>query len=488
MAAVHEDLASRRSGDDERLLLVRIEPWATGVMGLVAGKLAEEYGRPVVVTHEHAGEVRGSARGTATFDVLEAFRANADLLHRFGGHRLAAGFTTPVECMEALADRLRARAWELLADADVLPTMEIDAEVTLAQLTWQLFDQLLALEPCGVGNRLPSFLCRRLKVIEFRCFGNNHLRLIVGRGPQQITAVVFKRGDLHDFSGAACRSIWCFSWRRTNGTATGRCSFASAICPSNQPTRLTRTSTRCRGRARGAGLSRQTRRGPRNLFREYCTRCCVNPTGICIGVRRPDWRGERGVTGPRRKEEKRSCILRYSGVHPPEGDDVVASCPCLRQLLLDASGARGPDKSGEKLPAAEQRLSRSNGPMRSADRAHAGMVRRSGEPYVLHPLAAALIVAGMRLDATTIMAALLHDVVEDTNVGLPEMREQFGPAVAHIVDGVTKFEEIGRRQRNWADQQALTLRTSASRANAQSSSRRKTSRRCSWPWQRTHAW
>jgi GTP pyrophosphokinase len=89
-----------------------------------------------------------------------------------------------------------------------------------------------------------------------------------------------------------------------------------------------------------------------------------------------------------------------------------------------------------------------------ADRAHAGTFRRSGEPYVQHPLAAAMIVAQMHLDATTIIAALLHDVVEDTNVSLSEIREGFGPAVAHIVDGVTKFEEIGRRQRNWADQQA----------------------------------
>src|SRR5579864_244144 len=79
-----------------------------------------------------------------------------------------------------------------------------------------------------------------------------------------------------------------------------------------------------------------------------------------------------------------------------------------------------------------------------AEQAHAGVFRRSGEPYVQHPLAAAMIVADMHLDAITIVSALLHDVVEDTSVGLPEIRERFGPAVAHIVDGVTKFEEIGR--------------------------------------------
>ena len=119
--------------------------------------------------------------------------------------------------------------------------------------------------------------------------------------------------------------------------------------------------------------------------------------------------------------------------------------PCLADLLAVAS---------TYLPAPA--LATIERGYALADRAHAGMVRRSGEPYVLHPLAAALILAQMHLDATTIVAALLHDVVEDTNIGLPEIRESFGTAVAHIVDGVTKFEEIGRRQRNWAEQQALS--------------------------------
>lgn len=112
------------------------------------------------------------------------------------------------------------------------------------------------------------------------------------------------------------------------------------------------------------------------------------------------------------------------------------------------------ERAGQYLPASA--LEPIEQAYAMADLAHAGVVRRSGEPYVLHPLSAALIVADMHLDAVTIISALLHDVVEDTPVGLPEIRERFGPAVAHIVDGVTKFEELGRRQRNWADQQAAT--------------------------------
>jgi len=77
-----------------------------------------------------------------------------------------------------------------------------------------------------------------------------------------------------------------------------------------------------------------------------------------------------------------------------------------------------------------------------ADEAHKGIMRRSGEPYIQHPLEVALLLADMRIDADGIVAALLHDVVEDTDFTLDELRARFGGAVADIVDGVTKFDTL----------------------------------------------
>lgn len=74
--------------------------------------------------------------------------------------------------------------------------------------------------------------------------------------------------------------------------------------------------------------------------------------------------------------------------------------------------------------------------------AHEGQMRRSGEPYITHPVAAALILAGMRLDSQTIMATLLHDVIEDTLMSLDALRTEFGDEVAALVDGVTKLTKI----------------------------------------------
>lgn len=77
-----------------------------------------------------------------------------------------------------------------------------------------------------------------------------------------------------------------------------------------------------------------------------------------------------------------------------------------------------------------------------AEEGHKGQMRRSGEPYITHPVAAALLLATMRLDYQTIMATLLHDVMEDTSISMETLKEKFGNEVAALVDGVTKLTKI----------------------------------------------
>ncbi len=84
--------------------------------------------------------------------------------------------------------------------------------------------------------------------------------------------------------------------------------------------------------------------------------------------------------------------------------------------------------------------------------AHEGMRRKSGEPYVVHPLTTAIILAQMRMDPTTIVAGLLHDVVEDTDTPLSEVEARFGTTVAHLVDGVTKIGNFSRQQIDLVEQ------------------------------------
>src|SRR5881398_59138 len=112
----------------------------------------------------------------------------------------------------------------------------------------------------------------------------------------------------------------------------------------------------------------------------------------------------------------------------------------IDELLADVA-AYNPDVDRELITRA----------FRFAARAHEGQQRRSGEDFVLHPWGAAKICAQLRLDDETIAAALLHDVVEDTDVALEDVREEFGPEIARLVEGVTKLTRVQFQSREQAE-------------------------------------
>ena len=125
------------------------------------------------------------------------------------------------------------------------------------------------------------------------------------------------------------------------------------------------------------------------------------------------------------------------------------------------------DKAREYIP--EERLGLISEAYRFAEMSHDGQVRLSGEPFIEHPLQTALFLADLRLDANALAAALLHDVVEDCDVGCDELEESFGPDVAKLVDGVTKLTQT---ELTGADHEA-GLRFTAEVDQAQAESLRK---------------
>src|SRR5690606_20145617 len=92
----------------------------------------------------------------------------------------------------------------------------------------------------------------------------------------------------------------------------------------------------------------------------------------------------------------------------------------------------------------------------TAEAAHAGQTRRSGEPYIIHPIGVAEILAELGMDTPTIVAALLHDVVEDTGLTLEDVAAELGDEAAALVDGVTKLDRISVASKE--EQQAESLR------------------------------
>jgi single-stranded-DNA-specific exonuclease len=180
-------------------ILVVTDPIITpGVAGLVAGRLAELYGRPGVVMAD-IGEDRlvASGRSVPGFNLVESFAACADLFVRYGGHAQAAGFTVERDQVHPLRDRLNGLAADAFARQPQETDLELDARLELADLNPGLVEWLGRLEPFGVGNPAPMFLVSGLQVVENRRVGatGQHLRLRVRQGGRQCTALAFNQAD-----------------------------------------------------------------------------------------------------------------------------------------------------------------------------------------------------------------------------------------------------------------------------------------------------
>lgn len=136
--------------------------WAVGVLGLVAGQVAQATGRPTILlstdTEGQTGLARGSARSVNQVDLYQLVKDQAHLLHRFGGHPFAAGLSLPVENIPLFTDAINQRLRQILGNATSSPTIQADLVVTVADLGENLFKELKLLEPCGMGNPVPKLL------------------------------------------------------------------------------------------------------------------------------------------------------------------------------------------------------------------------------------------------------------------------------------------------------------------------------------------
>jgi single-stranded-DNA-specific exonuclease len=164
---------------DLPLLMIGEEDYPPGVMGLVAGRLSEEFYRPVILFRFGSETCRGSGRSIPEFDLMAALAGCRDLLSNFGGHTKAAGFTVPTNNLPQLERQLLTLAKAQLAGLDLRPHIDIDAQVTLSDLTGETFKQIQQLAPFGSGNPLPAFVSRHVEIVELRQIGsrNEHLGL-----------------------------------------------------------------------------------------------------------------------------------------------------------------------------------------------------------------------------------------------------------------------------------------------------------------------
>ena len=205
--------------------------WHIGVVGIVASRVLQEFYRPTVIIGGEGGEWRGSGRSIEGFDLAAALRECDDLLLRHGGHAMAAGVTIHPDQIEALRERLNTIARRSLRPEQLQPTLRLDAEVTLRDLTVPRLQELARLEQTGMGNPRPQFFLRNVghqRALLRMGREKQHAKLWITDGDRTCEAVLWnaKEGslpvgkfdlafapDLNRFNGNVTVQLKVLDWR-----------------------------------------------------------------------------------------------------------------------------------------------------------------------------------------------------------------------------------------------------------------------------------
>ncbi len=149
---------------EHRVIVVAKESWHQGVLGIVAAKLADKFYRPTILISKSGALCKGSGRSIRNFHLFDALNGCQESLHSFGGHSHAVGLMIAPERIEEFRERINEVARRRLMVEDLLPRIEVDAQLGLDAFTGEAVQELARLEPFGTGNPEPLFLVRGLRL------------------------------------------------------------------------------------------------------------------------------------------------------------------------------------------------------------------------------------------------------------------------------------------------------------------------------------
>ena len=179
----------------KKVVILYSPNWHEGILGIVAGRLAKQWQKAVfVVTDDHEGFLKGSARAVEGYHLFELLNKCQDLIERFGGHALAAGITFAPENLQALEDKMN----ELLQEVEVTPSLQVDLSLPLADLNISFVEQLSILAPFGEGNRPPVIELKNVYVKNVKPIGNKlqHLKFTLYQEKHSVDVIAFNQAPL----------------------------------------------------------------------------------------------------------------------------------------------------------------------------------------------------------------------------------------------------------------------------------------------------
>lgn len=181
------------------VLVLASPDWPKGVVGIAAGRLATELQKPVIVLEQGEQESTGSARTFGDFDLVEALKATAEYLLKFGGHKQAAGLTLATARLDEFRVAIARYASDHMSEGGQHVVLELDAELPATNLTLDFFDQLEELQPFGVGNPKPLFLIKNMELHGAKKVGSDkHAQLTFAVAGQPVQGIAFNMAYVCD--------------------------------------------------------------------------------------------------------------------------------------------------------------------------------------------------------------------------------------------------------------------------------------------------
>lgn len=177
--------------------------WHEGVLGIVASNVVRETGKPTIILREFPDKqlAKGSARSVDNYDLFQACNSKRDLFTHFGGHKMAAGMTLPIENIELLKTHLTNEMLTLKETMEVKPTLHIDSTVNVDEVTLDMITEFDLLKPFGMDNQSPLFAFIDAKAAQSRKIGKDkdHLKLAIASDVQPLDSIGFSYGHLDNY-------------------------------------------------------------------------------------------------------------------------------------------------------------------------------------------------------------------------------------------------------------------------------------------------
>lgn len=184
--------------EKDSIIILAHEDYHEGVVGLAASRLVEKFYKPAIVISKGKKISKASARSISGFSIIDALREHENLLHKVGGHTMAAGFSIKTEILDEFVNTLRLKVNKSIDQNIFDKTLKIDMPINFGLINWSLTEKLQDFEPTGMGNPNPTFMTKGVEIFEAKAIGKDqkHLKLTLSKSNRIFSAIAFGMGEL----------------------------------------------------------------------------------------------------------------------------------------------------------------------------------------------------------------------------------------------------------------------------------------------------